>query len=56
MTLIFVFLILVLLMGTIFGLHSGQLTGKDPLALVILVIILLLLFAVFSGPRYGWWN
>lgn len=55
MTIILIVLIVLLLAGGGWGYYGGHPYATGPYNIIWVVLILFLVFAVFGGPRYGWW-
>ena len=55
MTVIIIVLLVVLLAGGGYGYRSGYIGHTQPISFLLLVVLVLLLLALFGGPRAGLW-
>lgn len=55
MTLILIVVLVLLIAGGGYGWRSGYYGPGDPLGIILIVVLLVLLFGVLGGPRWGLW-
>lgn len=55
MMLIVIVLLVLLLAGGGYGWRAGYYAPGDPLGIVLIIVLLMLVFGLVRGPRWGLW-
>jgi hypothetical protein len=54
-TLLLIILIVMLIFGGGWGYTQGRFDHTTPVGILLIAVVVILLFAIFGGPRLGYW-
>lgn len=54
-TILLIVLIILALSGGFYGYRTGYVTYSNPIGFILLIVVILLLLGLFTGPYYHYW-